>query len=211
MMMSFIQVAAAAGGRLWRVSDPAAKSESIGVGAFNMVRREAYDGIGGFEAMRMEVLEDLRLGYLIKNSGYRQAVAFGTGMVRVHWAPGVVGILHNLTKNAFAVFRFQLPFILGACLGMTVAFLLPLLGWLGPPECCAASAIVAVMTFLIYRFHRGIHDFRWWSFLTFPVAGCLFLYAVLRSTAVTLWRGGVIWRGTFYSLKDLRRQLGPLR
>ncbi|ACO33665.1 MULTISPECIES: glycosyltransferase family 2 protein [Acidobacterium] len=211
MMMSFIQVAAAAGGRLWRVSDPAAKSESIGVGAFNMVRREAYDGIGGFEAMRMEVLEDLRFGYLVKSSGYQQGVAFGPGMVRVHWAPGMVGILHNLTKNAFAVFRFQLPLILAACFGMMLAFLLPVVGWFGPLECRVASAMVAITIFLIYRFHRGFNDFRWWGFLTFPVAGSLFIYAVLRSTLLTLWRGGVVWRGTFYPLRELRQQLGRLR
>lgn len=211
MMMSFIQVAAAAGGRLWRVSDPSAKSESIGVGAFNMVRREVYDGIGGFEAMRMEVLEDLRFGYLVKSSGYQQGVAFGPGMVRVHWAPGALGILRNLTKNAFAVFRFQLALILAACFGMMLAFLLPLLGWFGPVECRVASGIVALMIFLIYRFHRGLNDFRWWSFLTFPIAGSLFIYAVLRSTVVTLWRGGVVWRGTFYPLRELRQQLGRLR
>lgn len=211
MMMSFIQVTAAVGGRLWRIPDPAAKRESIGVGAFNLVRREVYDGIGGFESMRMEVLEDLRFGYLVKRHGYRQEVAFGSGMVCVHWAPGAFGILRNLTKNAFAVFRFQVPTILGVCLGLIFAILLPLLGWFGPGECRWACGIVAVMIFLIYRFHLRFNDFGWWSFLTFPAAGSLFLYAVLRSTAVTLWRGGVVWRGTFYPLGELRRHLGPLR
>jgi hypothetical protein len=47
--------------------------------------------------------------------------------------------------------------------------------------------------------------------LTFPVAAALVLYAMLRSTLVTLLRGGVVWRGTFYPLDELRRNAGPLR
>ena len=211
MMMSFIQVSAALGQQLWRIPDPKAKHESIGVGAFNLVRRSAYEGIGGFEALPMEVLEDLRLGYLLKSSGYRSKVAFGPGLARVHWAQGVMGILRNLTKNAFAVFRFNLGQILGVCFGMAIAFLVPVLGWFGPMECRVASLLVWVMIFLIYRYHLRLYDFGWWSFLTFPIAGCLFLYAVLRSTVVTLWRGGVVWRGTFYRLGELKRNLGPLR
>jgi 2-keto-4-pentenoate hydratase len=42
-------------------------------------------------------------------------------------------------------------------------------------------------------------------FLLHPVAALLFLYAILRSMALTLARGGVIWRGTFYPLEELRR------
>jgi hypothetical protein len=47
--------------------------------------------------------------------------------------------------------------------------------------------------------------------LTFPLAIALVLYAMLRSMIVTLARGGVAWRGTFYPLRELRRHAGPLR
>jgi len=33
----------------------------------------------------------------------------------------------------------------------------------------------------------------------------LFCYMIARSVAVTLWQGGVTWRGTFYPLKELKR------
>ena len=45
----------------------------------------------------------------------------------------------------------------------------------------------------------------------FPVATLVFVYAMVRSTALTLVRGGVEWRGTFYSLRELREHMGPLR
>ena len=41
--------------------------------------------------------------------------------------------------------------------------------------------------------------------LMHPFGALLFDYMLLRSTAVTLWQGGVTWRDTFYSLDELRR------
>ena len=41
--------------------------------------------------------------------------------------------------------------------------------------------------------------------LTQPVGALFFCYMVLRSTVVTLWQGGVTWRGTFYPLEKLKK------
>jgi hypothetical protein len=41
--------------------------------------------------------------------------------------------------------------------------------------------------------------------LTHPIGAALFCYMIVRSVAVTLWQGGVTWRGTFYPLKELKR------
>ena len=49
------------------------------------------------------------------------------------------------------------------------------------------------------------------SFFAFPLSAMLFMYAILRSTAVTLVDGGVTWRGTLYPLKELRDVAVKLR
>jgi len=41
--------------------------------------------------------------------------------------------------------------------------------------------------------------------LTHPLGAMLFSYMLLRSTVVTLWHGGVTWRGTFYPLEELKK------
>jgi hypothetical protein len=46
--------------------------------------------------------------------------------------------------------------------------------------------------------------------LVYPLAASLFLFAMLRSMTLALLRGGVVWRGTLYSLRDLRKHAGPL-
>ncbi len=211
VMMSFLQVVVATAANLWRISDPKAKRESIGVGAFNLIRREVYNAIGGFEALRMEVLEDVRLGYTVKQKGYRQEVAFGPGLARVHWAPGARGIVGNLTKNAFAIFRFRLPLLALTCVLLATVCLVPVVGWFGSDASRLACALILGAQYVMYTYYRRFSDFPRWCFITFPAAGMLFLYSLLRSMWTTLRQGGVTWRGTFYPLRELRRNAGPIR
>ena len=214
MMLAAIQVLGSFGPRLWKVADPRAR-DSIGVGAFNLVRNEAYRAVGGFEGLRMEVVEDLRLGYLLKHRGFRQRVAFGPGLVRVHWATGALGIVHGLTKNLFALFRFRLWQVLLGILFAAVFGLAPVAGLWGPAPgwsmmraaCLVSTASMAVL----YARLRPNTDAGVACLLLMPLAVVLLVYAMLRSVVVTLAMGGVSWRGTRYPLAELRRMAGPLR
>ncbi len=209
MMLGMMQTLAIWPVRLWKVPDPRAP-DAIGVGCFNLLRREAYEGIGGFAAMRMEVLEDLRLGYLVKHHGFRQRVVFGTGLLCLHWASGAIGIVHGLTKNFFAMCRYQ-PLMMAGAIGGTAAMtLVPVAGLFWGPTLFPSLLIMLVLAGLYLRNteRTGISA---GYLLLFPVASCLFLYGMARSAIVTLSHGGVSWRGTFYPLDELRRRAGPLR
>jgi cellulose synthase/poly-beta-1,6-N-acetylglucosamine synthase-like glycosyltransferase len=74
MMLPFLYVLSIWGPRMWRVADPRSR-DAVGVGAFNLMRRSTYDHVGGWERLRMEVIEDLRMGVVIKQSGFRSSVA----------------------------------------------------------------------------------------------------------------------------------------
>ena len=93
MMAAVFQSLTLLAWRPWKIADPRARRESIGMGAFNLVRTEVYRAVGGFEAAPLEVLEDLRLGYAIKRCGYRQRFVLGRGLIQVHWAPGAFGMV----------------------------------------------------------------------------------------------------------------------
>jgi hypothetical protein len=67
------------------------------------------------------------------------------------------------------------------------------------------------MLFFFYRYFRRHNGIPPAYFLTFPIAAALLIYALLRSVLVTLVRGGVSWRGTFYPLSELRKNSGPPR
>jgi lysylphosphatidylglycerol synthetase-like protein (DUF2156 family) len=40
---------------------------------------------------------------------------------------------------------------------------------------------------------------------THPLGALIFCWMLLRSAIATLWRGGVVWRDTFYPLEELRK------
>lgn len=195
--------------RPWRVADTRALRDAVGVGAFNLMRRSAYEELGGFEGQRMDIVEDLALARRVKQAGLRQRIAFGRGLVSVHWAAGASGILGVMTKNLFAIFRFQVVLVLGACGWLIVFCVMPVFGLMyGPTRIPAAITLLCVVwAFRLYGKHSGI---RTWNAVFFPVGAVLFVFGLLRSMIVTLVQGGVRWRGTFYSLAELRRLSAPL-
>src|SRR5262249_40035295 len=115
------------GHRLWKVSDPKAR-DHVGVGAFNLVRRSAYESIGTYRALRMEVLDDMKLGKVIKNAGFRPRVAFGEDLVSLRWATGAFGIVSNLTKNFFALLSYQWWRLIGSVIAVAFLNLGPFVG-----------------------------------------------------------------------------------
>ncbi len=209
MMISAVQVFSAWALRLWRIPDPDSK-DRLGVGAFNLVRREAYEAIGGFAALRMEVLEDVRLGVEMKRHRFRQRVAFGRDLVTVHWAAGLGGAIQNVTKNFFAATRFVVSQMLAGCCGLGMLGIYPALCFLGPLPMQLASGVWLLALLAMYGTLRRPGGSSPWYALLFPVATVFLMYAMLRSMTVTLARGAVQWRGTSYSLAELRRQAGPL-
>ena len=195
------------GMRLWRVSDPSAR-DFLGVGAFNLVRRSTYEALGGFEALRMEVIEDLRLGWTIKRAGYRQRVVLGPGLAAVRWSRGAWGVVRNLEKNLFALYRYRVGLTMLACSGLVLQIVLPLAAvWSGGWARLAAIVLYAAIGG-VYVSSRGVTRVAPAYVLIYPLAASLFLFAMLRSMTLALVRGGVVWRGTKYSLWELRAHAG---
>ena len=206
MLIAFLQVLSVWALCPWRVPDPRARRDSIGVGAFNLIRREAYDALGGWEALRMEVLEDLALGRRVKARGFAQRVALGLDLVGVRWARGAFGVVGNLTKNLFALFHFRPELLVGCVCGLAIFTLFPLAACLAGPALWWPTALMLISLSLAYQQMGRYQHFSAAQMPMYPVAALLLLYALLRSMCLALWYGGVSWRGTFYSLRELRQQ-----
>jgi glycosyltransferase involved in cell wall biosynthesis len=207
MMIAFFQLLFVFGHRPWKVADPNAK-DHMGVGAFNLVRRSAYEAVGTFERLRMEVVDDMKLGKVIKNGGFRQRVAFGDDLIEIRWARGARGVVDNLTKNFFAVMSFQTWRALLSCVGMAFLNILPFIGVLIAPGWGRVPYGVALGSmFCLYAGIWGQAEIHPWYFFLHPLSTTLFIYTMLRSTFVTLWHGSVEWRGTRYPLDELRKGL----
>jgi glycosyltransferase involved in cell wall biosynthesis len=208
-ILGFFQIFSLWAARPWRISNPKSQHDAIGIGAFNLLRREAYQQVGGFESLRMEIVEDIGLGRRIKRAGLAQRLCFGRGLVSVHWASGVGGLVSVMTKNLWAAYRFYVWLALLGCLWLLVFCVAPAAGLFFAPTRLPAILTFAGVAFA-YRLlgrHSGISI---WNALFFPFSAMVFVFTLLRSMFLTLKQGGVIWRGTFYSLAELRKSAAPL-
>jgi glycosyltransferase involved in cell wall biosynthesis len=205
MMIAFFQTMFVFGHRPWKVADPKTK-DHMGVGAFNLIRRTTYESIGTYEALRMEVLDDMKLGKVVKNSGFAQRNVFGGDLISIRWANGAMGVVNNLTKNFFAVLSFSWPRTLISAFGLVFLNLMPFVGvWLAHGWARLPYAIALASMFSIYvgmSMRSGVPAYY---FLLHPVSTALFTYTLFRSMFLTLWNDGIIWRGTRYPLEELRK------
>ena len=189
----------------WEAPDPKSKAH-VGIGAFNLVRREAYDRAGGHEPLRMEVVDDMALGLIVKQSGGHSHLAFHDGYVRVRWNEGVRGLIRGVEKNAFAAMRYRVGDTIVAVFFQFFGTMAPLFGWLLPGLWPKLFAVVGwVGLAILYRAIARNMKLEWWDFLLAPVGAALFSYAIVRSMVLTLRRRGVIWRETHYGIEELRK------
>ena len=207
MMVGFFQLLFVFGHRPWKCADPKTK-DHMGVGAFNLVRRTAYESIGTYERLRFEVVDDMKLGKVIKTAGFRQRVVLGDNLIEIRWANGARGVVNNLTKNFFAVMSFQAWRAIGGSIVVAILNLSPFLGVLLAPAWTRIAYGLALAS--MFGLYAGIwrrDNIPPWYFALHPISTVLFIYTILRSMCVTLWNGGVEWRGTFYLLGELRKGL----
>lgn len=197
-------VAFTIGIRPWRIPDPRSPAHG-GVGAFNLVRTSTYLKMGGHEPLRLRPDDDIKLGKLMKAGGFSEFV-LGAGAISVSWYATMGEMIRGLTKNAYAGadYRFWVP-PLGAAL-VLLGYIWPVVALFvatGPAWWCYAGAVALMLALGCDqpRFAGG----RWWHGLFLPLGMAVFGYILLRSMAVTHWTGGITWRGTFYRLRELKR------
>jgi Zn-dependent protease with chaperone function len=156
----------------------------------------------------MEVLDDLRLGWLVKRAGFRQCVIVGRDLVQLRWLRGPLGVIRLAEKNAFAAYRYNVGLTLLASLGMLAVALLPLLAMVAGRLALVAGLLTYVAFALDFWGNRKVTPAPAWLAILYAPATLVVLYALLRSMTLALVRQGVDWRGTRYPLKELRRYAG---
>ncbi|HEX4651022.1 MAG TPA: glycosyltransferase family 2 protein [Granulicella sp.] len=209
-VLGFLQLSALLAARPWRVPDPTSQRDAIGVGAFNLLKRSAYLQVGGFEALRMEVVEDLALARRLKRAGLAPRLAFGRNLVNVHWASGALGLVRVMTKNVFSALNFSIISVLIACGGLLVCSVLPFTG-IFLPHLRLPALIVLLAIVPQYRILGRQSGISAWNALLMPFGAFLLVIVLLRSMVTTLAQGGIVWRGTFYPLAELRKNAASLK
>jgi glycosyltransferase involved in cell wall biosynthesis len=183
----------------------ASRRAALGIGAFNLVRAEAFHAIGGFRRLALSVDDDMRLGQALKWAGYRSRVVLGLGAVSVRWHVGAAAIIRGLEKNFFAGMEFRVG---GVALGIMVVLWVgaaPHVGlFVGPwwaRFCCALG--VGAIAAILHQVGRS-NRVAWPYALSLPISALACCYAIVRSAWITLRQRGIRWRGHHYHLAELR-------
>jgi hypothetical protein len=164
---------------------------AIGVGAFMLVRRDAYDAAGGHEAVRGEVVEDLALARNLKRAGHLPAWVRGEDQVALRFYQGAGEMWRGWRKNAARAWTGPAPLAAAGALSVAGVVLAPWAragrsGW----GAAALGAQLAVLTRALRHTDAGPA----WA-LASPV-GAVFLGAVAAASAWDRVSGrGTDWRG----------------
>lgn len=189
-----------------KINDPSHPA-CYGQGAFMLMRKSTYLKSQRLEWLKMEVIDDTGLALLMRRAGARMAAVSGKNQIQLEWYPSFKAFLRGIEKNAFAFSQYSLTILFGFNLslyligfGFTAAPFLsgaPIYGLftLG----CLASYLIAIRQQL-----GRILNLRPWTVFTLPIASMVLPVVFLRASLLTLKRGGVNWRGTFYDLRALK-------
>lgn len=117
-------------------------SLATGNGQMLCFQRGAYQEIGGHEAVKGRMLEDVLLARAIKAAGYRMAYVDALELIQCRMYHSFAEVWSGFSKNLFAFYNYSLPFALGA-------LLLNLLLFVAPPLILGASLLLAASSLLI--------------------------------------------------------------
>lgn len=194
--------------RLWAVSDPTSDA-AMGVGAFNLVRRDVLEASGGCEALRMEIFDDVGLSVIVKQHGGRSSIAFGRAGLSIAWYDRFGDFLQGMERGA-AKRPPWCPRLLLALAVLLVTFL-----DLSPFLAIGAWGFSSFIGWI------GLYFSLWAMFLSIVLArrfgtNAFFAALVPLNTVLmalvalhVVFRGGqgdtIQWRGTTYNMNELRQ------
>jgi GT2 family glycosyltransferase len=193
--------------RPWRANIDTQHKHGMGVGAFNMLTRQAYERIGTHKAFAFRPDDDLQLGMRVKQAGLRQRLASGQSHIAVEWYKSLGEAVRGLEKNMFSGFQYRLSQAALGVIGQLIMFLFPFIaifvldGWAAWVFGISIPVMLAVYVQLIRSLIGKIGK----VLLVYPVTVCILSYIVVRSVWLTLRQHGILWRGTFYSLDELKK------
>jgi glycosyltransferase involved in cell wall biosynthesis len=185
-----------------RVNDPALPDAAAN-GQFLMIRRDAYDAIGGHEAVRGRVLEDVALARLVKANGRNLFFGPGQGIARTRMYRTFGALWQGWTKNLYE--------LMGGTPGSFAREIIETFPWLeialliygfwasGRSRWILIAAAVMVLAASHLRYARALQRNRYpLSIIQFYMPASLLYACVLSASAWKHARGSVAWKGRRY-------------
>lgn len=184
-------------------------------GQYLCVRRDVYESVGGHEAIRGTLSEDVAIARKLKSAGYRPRLGWGDGWATVRMYEGFNSIFRGWSRNFYVgclgrPWRILalMAFLVVCCYSVFGAAgwglyrnehpISPLAGWGWLGVAAAHYATMTAVAALMYRWSGEPMGYA----LLLPVGGAVLLVICAKSLWICL-TGKVEWRGTQYSREQL--------
>jgi chlorobactene glucosyltransferase len=183
---------------------------SVTIGQFMLFRRQAYEAIGGYEAVRANVVDDVALGRKILKSGFNLRLMDATKYVTCRMYHNFPEVVEGFSKNGFAFFDYRIiPFLIVLAIIFFVFIEPPLalsLYWFGVklgtfyPALSLIAVIESIILFLI-----AYKRFKYPAIIAFlyPLSLALIILIGFNSMVLTL-TGNTSWKNRKLSRIDFR-------
>ena len=199
-----------------KINDPRS-SVALASGGYILMRRRTWGDLGGYEAIRAEMIDDLNTARLVKHSGHRIFVAVTRNLLRTRMYASLGEIWEGLRKNAFAAHRFSVARWFGAMLITWLTNLFPLAGlvysgfeWAtdggGPPARVSLVFILSLAQYSLAALHYLVpvvfFRIHWGYALLAPLGAIVYTVISLDSLGRTLFGKGVSWKLRHYGKRS---------
>jgi hopene-associated glycosyltransferase HpnB len=194
------------------VNNPKSK-QALAAGGFILVRRAAYESVGGHAAVKDQVIEDIHLARVLKSAGHSLHIRLTDDLLTTRMYEDLPDLWEGLAKNAYAGVNHRPDkFIAGSILGLLIAVLPPVYfivslvaALLAYPETSrkrwAVVALTALINLLMYAIHRRtIRHFRLpaWHAWLMPLSLGFYQLIAVHSVYQHVFKGGAVWKGRRY-------------
>jgi len=192
--------------RFRKVNSPDHKS-AMGFGAFLMFKRFAYESIGGHEAGKADVLEDVLIAKRLKKAGFKLLVADAKRLFSIRMYYGFREIWTGWRKNMFLAMRRSVPRAL-YYVSMVLAFVLTpylILAWnvaVGTGILWLGLSLFGViMVFAASIKTCDELEMHRINACLFPIGAVVMAAIMINSMIQILVFSRAEWRGRVYSMK----------
>jgi chlorobactene glucosyltransferase len=174
---------------------------SAAVGQFMLFQRQAYEAIGGYEAVKQHIVDDISLARRVKRQGLRWRLANGSRRISCRMYQNFGQVVEGLSKNLFGVFGYNVAAFLFVWSWLTLVFagpplllLVSLAGWPFPPYAELLALTAISLALLLWGLVYGQFQFPLYLALLYPITILLAVYLAARSLLLSL-TGQATWKG----------------
>ena len=164
-----------------------------------LINSTSLSDIGGFAALKNELIDDCALARRIKDRGGRTWIGLTHSATSSREYNDLGSVWKMVARTAFTQLHYS-AFLLGLCtLAMVCAFVLPIISLAGTGYSFWLSVFTLVLMTAGYIPTLNFYGRSWYWALFLPIIGIIYLLMTWDS-AIRHWRGtGAIWKDRSYT------------